>query len=610
LAGEVLQLISERQPPSPSTAASTKEEISLGDSDTGRILSPDTVAEMRSEKPARLQRKLVGDLDNIVLMALRKEPERRYNSVQQFAEDVRRHLDGLPVVARRATFSYRVSKFIERNRTATAFASVALLVILAALSLAVWQAIVARQQSARAERRSAEVRRLTNTLLKDLENEVGALPGSGPVREKIYKVSIDYLNGLAQETNDRAVLKQLAEANVLLGKHYGFSNANPDEVRTYIARGLEISRRLVAEAPNDLDAKKLLAGHLVEYDYFCEKEPGEKVKLNLEHVRLREEIVNAAPGDAEGYADLGQAYSTLEYLLNLYERPDEAMNYARLAEHAWQRQVQLLEGAPPTASTRDLLSLAYVKLGSTYVEDFKDLKTGEDFYGHALTVAEALKAEHPEYRLAWTRLAAANHELADVRYAQGDYQGALDHFRASLRVVIEGNAQLRDQGLFAAEINFRLRVAENLYRTGQADEARQMLRDAVAANNRMNSSFGETPTSIAIRDAYFLHSSGEVYAVCGRTSEALAAYREAENLWQKIVASEPRQQIEANGQLGGLCLDRGDLYAAHSDQRQEARNQYQKAVEIFSTLKKDNQINLPDLKNLGRVQAKLQALNG
>ncbi|HWH76020.1 MAG TPA: serine/threonine-protein kinase, partial [Candidatus Binatus sp.] len=234
-AGEVLQLISQYQPPSPSTAASTKQEIAPPDNDaTRRILSPDTVAEMRSDKPARLKRKLAGDLDNIVMMALRKEPDRRYSSVEQFADDVRRHLEGLPIVARPATLSYRTAKFIERNRTATIFATLTLVAILIGSSIAVWQAVVARKQWQRAERRSEELRRLTNTLLNDLQNQVGGLPGSDAARRKLSQISIEYLNGLAQDTNDPAVLKQLSKAYVLLGKQYGYENGNPNDIRENI----------------------------------------------------------------------------------------------------------------------------------------------------------------------------------------------------------------------------------------------------------------------------------------------------------------------------------------------------------------------------------------
>jgi hypothetical protein len=163
------------------------ERIELSKNKTKWIVA-DTVAELRSDKPARLQRKLAGDLDNIVLTALRKEPGRRYNSVQQFAEDVRRHFEGLPVVARRATLSYRASKFIERNRMATVFATLALTAILAGLSIAIWQAVIARQQSARAERRSNEIRRLTDTLLKDLGDQIGFCP----VRIRPRKNSIKF----------------------------------------------------------------------------------------------------------------------------------------------------------------------------------------------------------------------------------------------------------------------------------------------------------------------------------------------------------------------------------------------------------------------------------
>ena len=603
---EVLQIISERPPAAPSTAALAREEIELSRNRTKWIVA-DTVAELRSDKPARLQRKLSGDLDNIVLTALRKEPERRYSSVLQFSEDVRRHLEGLPVIARRATLSYRASKFIERNRVATLFATLALVAIVAGLSIAVWQAVVARQQSARAERRSAEIRRLTNTLLKDLGDQIGLLPGSDPAQEKLYEVSIEYLNGLARETNDPAVLRQLSEAYVLLGKRYGYANGKPEEVRANLLRGLEISRQLVADKPKDLEAKRLLAMNLAEYDYFCEKEPAEKLKLNQERTRLWEELLAAAPNDGDTCAELASSYSTLVYLLNLYERPDEAAKYSRLVQQTREREIQLLDKTPATNHERDLLSLVYMNLGSTYAEDFKDSQTAEDYYQRALTVAEALVAEHPDYRLGWVRLAAANHEIADVRYSQGDYQAALDHFRTCLRVVREGTAKLTDGNIRGSEPFYMLRVADTLHRTGHPEEALQMMRDANAVEIELNG-FGGTDASNANRDAKFLSSTGDVYAVFGQKDKALASYREAESLWKKVARIEPQQQGTVNALIARLYLLRGDLYAASPQGRTEARHQYQETVNILSKLQASNEMGLGGLKDLREAQQKLQAL--
>lgn len=105
-----------------------------------------------SAVPARA---LTGDLDNIIMMALRKEPERRYPTVEHFADDVRRHLDGLPVLARPATPSYRMRKFLARHRTGASAAAVGL----AALStvVAYYTVRLSRERDvARLERATAE----------------------------------------------------------------------------------------------------------------------------------------------------------------------------------------------------------------------------------------------------------------------------------------------------------------------------------------------------------------------------------------------------------------------------------------------------------------------
>lgn len=95
------------------------------------------VAANRRSTPERLARRLRGDLDNIVLMALRKEPERRYASVGQFSGDIRKHLQGQPVAACPDTTTYRAGKFVRRNRVGVAFAS-AFVLFLAGFGVTMW----------------------------------------------------------------------------------------------------------------------------------------------------------------------------------------------------------------------------------------------------------------------------------------------------------------------------------------------------------------------------------------------------------------------------------------------------------------------------------------
>lgn len=113
------------------------------------------VAGCRGEKPETLARRLQGDLDTIVAVALRKEPERRYLSAARLAEDLERHLAGHPVGARPDTFLYRSGKFLRRHRLA-ALAAGAVLLLSVAFVVTLWrqQAQTARERD-RAERVSA-----------------------------------------------------------------------------------------------------------------------------------------------------------------------------------------------------------------------------------------------------------------------------------------------------------------------------------------------------------------------------------------------------------------------------------------------------------------------
>ena len=111
----------------------------LGSDGTSEItITPESVSATRDGQPEKLRRYLAGDVDKILLMALRKESERRYPSVEEFSEDIRRHLEGQPVIARKDLLYYRSTKFIKRNKAtfiAVALTAVILVIVAVALSL-------------------------------------------------------------------------------------------------------------------------------------------------------------------------------------------------------------------------------------------------------------------------------------------------------------------------------------------------------------------------------------------------------------------------------------------------------------------------------------------
>ena len=201
---ELAKEICEQEPARPSTV------ITHASNATGDLPPLDETAIKRMQKGLR------GDLDNIVLMALRKEPARRYASVQQLAEDVRRHTENLPVSARADTLAYRGTKFVQRNRWAVLFASMAAVGLLGGIVATTYQATVARAAQAKAERHFTDIRQISNTMLFEIFDEIREVPGTLKAQQSLLKKATEYLDRLAGDAADDPDL--LAEAGVGFGK--------------------------------------------------------------------------------------------------------------------------------------------------------------------------------------------------------------------------------------------------------------------------------------------------------------------------------------------------------------------------------------------------------
>ncbi|MCW5962124.1 MAG: protein kinase [Pyrinomonadaceae bacterium] len=153
------------------------------------------------------KRLLQGDLDNIILKALRTDPSERYDSVRQFSEDISRYLTGKPVHARPQTARYRFEKYYMRHKIAVLSAAMVLISLITGISIATWQAIAASRERSIAERRFREVREMANSLMFDIHDSIKDLPGTTPARKLLVEKALAYLDQLSAESTDDDTLK-------------------------------------------------------------------------------------------------------------------------------------------------------------------------------------------------------------------------------------------------------------------------------------------------------------------------------------------------------------------------------------------------------------------
>jgi serine/threonine protein kinase len=123
---EVVRVISDEEPTRPSAVINEAEERPGADGEGPILITPQSVSRTRETTAAELRRQLSGEIDNIVLKALRKDPRQRYRSAKDFGDDVQRHLDGLPVLAQGQRLTYRAGKLLQRHRAAAVSAALVL----------------------------------------------------------------------------------------------------------------------------------------------------------------------------------------------------------------------------------------------------------------------------------------------------------------------------------------------------------------------------------------------------------------------------------------------------------------------------------------------------
>ena len=500
---------------------------------------PSTVVSVDRKPKVENRKSLEGDLDNIVLMAMHGDTARRYGSVEQFSEDIRRYLAGRPVLAQRDTLSYRATKFLQRNRLAISAAAVIFLTLIGGIVATAWQAHKARlheqrarAEQARAERRFSQVRKLANSVLFDYHDAIKALPGATKVRERLLKDGVNYLDSLAGEAHgDPDLQRELAAAyervgDVRGGEAGGGSLGDVAGARESYAKALTILETLVAANPSDAQARRDLASSQEKIGYLLLGTA--EASIGVDHLRkalsLYLDLTRDQPGNddlqlelVDTYNKLGQALKESGDLIGALEqhraasaicegpaaRPPQDQKYRRALWTTYERTADVLYLHNDVAGAIEANSKA-LALGEALVADDPinaDYRRGLvlnyqsggnyrrmidphgalEYFRRAVALDEELLAADPANALTRKDLAYQHKRMADFLGNLHDDPQSLLHYRKALdtyqQVIKDSPTDLISQFLVAT---CRAGAAQGEARLGEMDRALEECRKAIA----------------------------------------------------------------------------------------------------------------------------------
>ncbi|MGE3167151.1 MAG: tetratricopeptide repeat protein [Planctomycetota bacterium] len=468
----------------------------------------------------RLRRRLRGDLDNIVLMALRKEPHRRYASAEQLAADLERHEIGLPVRARPDTWAYRTSKFVRRNRLAAASLVVVFAVLVGAVAVtssALVEQTRARGEALRQQQDAEESLRFLESMLASIDPSI-ARGGDISVLKRVL------------EEAEKRVDTELAQLPTAAAR------IHETIARVYTSLGLLDEAKRHANAA--LALRELLAGpdslavaRCLNQRGMIAIEAGDLVDAERDHRRALD-IAARQPG--VGDDTHATALNGLGLLFHRKGEPQGALPYYEQAREF----VRRVHGERSLRYALQLNNEAstFLSLGQ-YAE-------ADQAFAQALAIREErLPPDHFD-------VAVSLQNLGKARSAVGDWQGAVELGRRALaikRKLLEPS----HPNLATTIVN----LAAHLQQLQRSDEAIELLREALTIYRR---AFPEPHawTAKALSNlAVTLAKSGEI-------DEAEQLHREALAMRQQLYPDGHAEVALSYDSLAGLYSDSGRLDAA------------------------------------------------
>lgn len=529
-----------------------------------QVLEGLTVAAPVLPSKAALDAELAGDLDNIVLKALECSPEDRYRSVELLAEDIRSFLESRPVSARAHTWRYRTQKFVRRNKGVVAAVALLTLTLAGGLAATYWQARIAQRNYERAERRFADVRRLANSFLFEMDEAMAKLPGSTPVRGRLVRNAVQYLDSLAMEAaGDTLLQEELAAAYEKVG---------------------DIQGRPASTNLGDT------GGALVSY---------------RKALAIREALEQAEGSGEEQRRRRDALATTYVQLSSTLKAAGDYRSGLELDRKALTMRQKLLDAEPGNPVRRRAVASSFTAVGGS-LSQLGAWPAVIDVRRQALEQYEALVAGNPKSDPDQRGLALARQRMGSILMHERRYALAIKQYRmgvATARGVVSRNPGNRGD---------LLNLGQGLMGLGRClVESGEVIAGAMelAAAGRVFEQMEQAdPREVRGRTLLALNRvlAARAALAMGKTKEALEGGQRALGEREELSAENP-VNAGAFGEVAEAHELLGDVRNAQG-QREAAELEWRRAREMFLHLRNEHKFNAADREALERIEAKLAAL--
>ena len=533
---EIAKVILDQDPERPSVAIGTRAKFESTNGSNGRATTTPVV------NLPKIRGRLKGDLDNIVLKAIRKEPERRYGSVQQLADDIHRHLTGLPVTARPDTFGYRAGKFIKRQKVAVTAAALVVLTLVFGIVATLKENRVARTERARAEHRFNEVRQLANSFVFEVHDAIANLPGSTPARSVIVQRGLKYLDSLAQDAaGDRGLQRELAAAYEKLGTvQYTPTVAHlgdlPGALESH-RKAAALREALVAADPTNSDYRREL---LDSYWYIAtllgsEGDLTRELEMIQRQLPARQEL---ATKELTEFTDRYNLAGTYVYIGQALMRMGDIKGALENQRKALQLREQLSKLDPNKARSQRALSISYEFLGAATAQA-GDPKAALELQRRGLELRESLVSDDPLNTDLQLMLIASHRYVGDMLLKFGEIEEATEHYQKELELAETMLKSDTSNAQFAGNhAEALVKVGDVEARAGNTAKAISKYEQAAGIRERLT---GAAPLDLLIRrdlaEAWI--KLGDALKRIGKSNQALDYYRKSVETLKSLSSSIP-----------------------------------------------------------------------